>query len=879
MFDATATLVLIGPRGVGKSTLAVVAAMALKRKFIDLITTFETLFGISAEAFRQKYGETEYRQKEAELLHDVLETHPVGAVIAAGSTCVEEPSRQYLEAQLGVLPIVHIVRDKAEVAKYLQFHQDQENLLKLADSRTPLYRQCSNLEFVNLGQWDLDAEACAKQDGHYYNLNGSDADNFKTKLNHWALKCVQRDFVKFLSRVFGDCSGMRAAETSSAHSPNSPHSPTTTPIHNSPCISSTSNDLALLPDRRHSNVLLFPFFAVSHASDIDMDDVLPGIHALEVRVDLMALWCMRQHPFWDVLTFISTQIAQLRRKTRGMPIVYSFSRSFLQVKTNLDVYMQLVQHGLRLNVDYITVWVEIVTPEFLSSLVGLKNATCRLPTKLIACLSTGVWDVAKFDSHINYAFNQFQCDLVRVTSYALTIKDNFEISRAFNAIRTDHLRRRVIVYNEGPLGRMSRCMNRLLSPVESPILCQHAKSFYQCGDSLVADFGNHNLLRTGFCSGSRVSDSDLPSDSEFNSINNFILTAQQCTNSAYALFRAARLRFYTLGTALHQRVSHHIYNAGFRATGLPHLYANHETDDISKFQDLFAQPDFGGASISHPLKVAIFSQISNVSKYAKVIGACNSVVVQRNPDTLLPVSLYGDNTDWVAFEQCVVKHLPMRNSIVSSRTTALIIGAGGTARAAIFALARLGVCKFYIVNRTRANAVKMVDHFNTNQLWAWVPTALSTNETASTIKNMSYISRSHNLLTPDPNRPKNFGSMSFETGSQLELNILDSFDSPWPSQVPLPTIIMSCCPLGDQTVPTEWLASPTGGLAIDIVYTRPSSFLAQARARGCHWRTIDGLQILIEQARAHFEFLTGIPAPAKALAEEGAKWRQSFHQD
>lgn len=852
MFSPTATLLLIGPRGVGKSTLAVVAAMELKRKFIDLITTFETLFGMSAEAFRQKYGEARFCEKEAELLGSILETHLEGAVIAAGSTCVEEPCRQYLQKYLNQLPIVHIVREKTEVSDYLKFHKDHERLIEVADSRMPLYRQNSNLEFVNLGLWNIpDRDRENSPTGE----ESTCEEDLKGRRNHRALKQAQRDFVKFLYYIYGDWTGL---ETDDAPSSN-------------------GSSLALLPDRRPANVLLFPFFAVCHAKDIDMDTICSGVHALEIRVDLMAMWCMRQQPFWDVMTFVSMQIAQLRRLTHGLPIMYAFSRSFLQSKANVDIYIRLVHQGLRLNVDYITVWVENVSASTLSSLIALKNVTTRCPTKLIACLSTGVWDSSKFDAHINYAFNQFQCELIRVTSFALTLRDNHDAACALHAVKSDVLRRKLIVYNEGPLGRMSRCLNRFLTPIECPILCKHPKSFYQCGDALVTDFGTYNSLRTGFCSGTSQT-GDL-NDNSFDCINSFILTAQQATLATYAMFCAPRLQFYNLGTQLNQRVSHHLYNAGFRAVGLPHEYSTCETDSVSKFQDLFARSDFGGAGISHPLKGAIFSQLSNVSKAAQIIGACNTVVVRRNPETLLPVSLYGDNTDWKAFEQLVIKHLAMRNSIVSSRTTALIIGAGGTARAAIFALSRLGVSKFLIVNRTKSNAEKMVQHFMAHQLAQCIPnTALSTKETASTVKNMSYIARRHDLLSPDPNRPKNFGSMSFETGFRLELNILDSFNSPWPNGVPFPTIVMSCCPLGDQTVPSGWLSSPTGGLAIDIVYTRPSVLLAQARASGLHWRTIDGHEMLIEQAHAHFEMITGIPAPSKALYEEGAKWRQNFHQ-
>jgi hypothetical protein len=77
-------------------SLAVIAAMAFRRRFTDVIPTFETLAGMSFELFRKKYGMDEYLSKEAELLRSILQRNLTNYVVALSSSAVEEPSRSVL---------------------------------------------------------------------------------------------------------------------------------------------------------------------------------------------------------------------------------------------------------------------------------------------------------------------------------------------------------------------------------------------------------------------------------------------------------------------------------------------------------------------------------------------------------------------------------------------------------------------------------------------------------------------------------------------------------------------------------------------------------------------------------------------------------------
>ncbi|GAA5878674.1 hypothetical protein JCM3774_000446 [Rhodotorula dairenensis] len=120
LYDADATILLIGMRGVGKTTLGLIAATSLRRNFIDADSAFQTLHG-PISAFVTTHGWPQFRARETEILHRLVDQHPTGYVIACGGGVVESHENRALLERFSrqVGPIVHVVRDQDETVRYL----------------------------------------------------------------------------------------------------------------------------------------------------------------------------------------------------------------------------------------------------------------------------------------------------------------------------------------------------------------------------------------------------------------------------------------------------------------------------------------------------------------------------------------------------------------------------------------------------------------------------------------------------------------------------------------------------------------------------------------------------------------------------------------
>ncbi len=231
-------------------------------------------------------------------------------------------------------------------------------------------------------------------------------------------------------------------------------------------------------------------------------------------------------------------------------------------------------------------------------------------------------------------------------------------------------------------------------------------------------------------------------------------------------------------------------------------------------------PDVLGANVTVPHKEAVFPLLDSVSEEARLIGAVNTI---HNRDG----ALEGHNTDARGF----LSALREEAGFEPRGRTALILGAGGSARAVAVALAGEGASSVVIANRTVERAEVL----------------------AELVRSLGVPAQA---IALDP------AVIREAARCDLVVNCtsLGMTGGPGPAETPIFADLI-----------------PPDALVCDLVYNpRVTPLLREASSAGA--RSLGGLPMLVYQGAAAFEIWTGVAAPARvmfAAAEAALAARQA----
>ena len=161
------------------------------------------------------------------------------------------------------------------------------------------------------------------------------------------------------------------------------------------------------------------------------------------------------------------------------------------------------------------------------------------------------------------------------------------------------------------------------------------------------------------------------------------------------------LRFAVIGSPVAHSRSPAMHGAAYRALGLPHAYEKLETtaEELPARVDALRAGTYAGLNVTVPYKSRVLELVDAIDPSAAATGAGNTLV--RGPDGA--VRAY--NTDAPALREELVR-LADDAALFRGRT-ALVLGSGGAARAAIFALGQLGVAR--VIVRARKDKKELHD--------------------------------------------------------------------------------------------------------------------------------------------------------------------------
>jgi shikimate dehydrogenase len=147
-----------------------------------------------------------------------------------------------------------------------------------------------------------------------------------------------------------------------------------------------------------------------------------------------------------------------------------------------------------------------------------------------------------------------------------------------------------------------------------------------------------------------------------------------------------------------------IHRHWLKEFGLPGSYEKFPVrpGEFGSFATEIGRDDLVGANVTAPHKEAAYSLCERRTPVAETLGAVNTLWTQ---DGLL----WGDNTDVAGFLANMDDSAP---GWAARAKLAVVIGAGGAARAVVYALKSRGFERIVVVNRTRARAEALAAHFH-----------------------------------------------------------------------------------------------------------------------------------------------------------------------
>jgi shikimate dehydrogenase len=279
-----------------------------------------------------------------------------------------------------------------------------------------------------------------------------------------------------------------------------------------------------------------------------------------------------------------------------------------------------------------------------------------------------------------------------------------------------------------------------------------------------------------------------------------------------ANFRAELLACF--GQPVDENPTGVMQEAGFQELGLNWRYLTIEVPPAKLAAAIAGVRAFGmrGLNLTIPHKVAVMQYLDEIAPDAAVIGAVNTV--RRDGDRLI-----GENTDGKGF-----LHGVRTDAGVDPRgKRAVVLGAGGAARAIVTELALAGAADVLVVNRSVKRGETMVS------------------------------------------------DLAAATGGPIRFE-------PWGGKYPVTAetdLLVNATSIGlypdvDAMPPVDLARARPGMLVSDVVFNPPETpLLAAARRLGLP--TLDGLSMLVYQGTVGFQLWTGREAPAGVMKEALAR--------
>lgn len=422
--------------------------------------------------------------------------------------------------------------------------------------------------------------------------------------------------------------------------------------------------LQRLKTKKHSFFVALTLPQVSRALS-RIPEISMGADAIELRADLLVDPSSPEGRLTP--DFLVEQIAALRSAS-SLPFIFT-----LRTKSQGGNYpddapdeetIKLYRAALRMGCDFVDVELTsspavkeyIITHKRSSNIIASHHD----PSGNLSWANGGGAWVQYYNRALEYG------DVIKLVGSAKTLADNFALADFKAWAAKAHPEIPVIGLNMGVHGKLSRITNCFMTPVSSPAL------------TVVAAPGQ--------------------------------LSAADIRRGLGLIGEIEPKKFFLFGSPISQSRSPALHNALFRHTGLPHEYGLFETTVAADIEAVIRAPSFGGGSVTIPLKLDVMPLLDHIDSAARTIGAVNTIVPTETADG--KTILTGYNTDWQGMILALQYAGTEANNNGVLKDAGMVVGGGGTARAAIYALKSMNYNPIYLVGRNKQKLAALSASFS-----------------------------------------------------------------------------------------------------------------------------------------------------------------------
>lgn len=262
--------------------------------------------------------------------------------------------------------------------------------------------------------------------------------------------------------------------------------------------------------------------------------------------------------------------------------------------------------------------------------------------------------------------------------------------------------------------------------------------------------------------------------------------------------------FYLFGYPIAHSLSPLLHGTIYNSFGLNYEQHLYPSQTLEPCLALMQSSKFFGASVTMPFKVAIMPHLDMLTPEGEAIGAINTIFLRNSPSGKR--LLCGTNTDCIGIREAILQNITPAQAANMKGKPGMVIGGGGTCRAAVYALKTYLECsEVYLVNREPAECHQVISEC----------------------------------------KAQGFGDNLYYVPSSAKAKAL-----------PVPHVVVSAIPDFPPNKPAEhetraiikeFLGKENKGVLLEMCYhPSPDTAIAQI-ARGEGWKVVEGIEAMIWQ--------------------------------